>query len=230
MKTNKNYNIKDKTMKYLFTLSLVSLLFFFGCDPGSDPTSPISDSPNQQLKETSVFHSSDNGITRNPYLHREDYPPGSESIFIPLNLPPSVIPNLEVSKMIDGQFGGFLEIDFDYDEPGAENIIIYARLDIAPRSFEGSKQITMKLNNEKGIISFYPHMDFNQPANLDVMYDGINLDHINSVDFIFQKMDGTIESVTYESIDIDNAAVGYLYLNDAMLYHFSRYGFVNRQF
>ena len=114
-------------MKYLFTLSLVSLLFFFGCDQGTEITSPLSESPDQQLKLTSVFHSSDNGITRNPYLHREDYPPGSESIFIPLNLPPSEIPNLEVSKMIDGQFGGFLEIDFDYDEPGEENMLIYGK-------------------------------------------------------------------------------------------------------
>ena len=49
MKTNKNCNIKDKIMRFVYTLSLASLLFFFGCDQGSDLTSPVEEFSNQTV-------------------------------------------------------------------------------------------------------------------------------------------------------------------------------------
>jgi hypothetical protein len=101
-------------------------------------------------------------------------------------------------------------------------------LDILPKAFEGSEEISMILNNEIGTISFYPHMVFKRPVHLDVMYSGIDLSGINpnSVDFIFQNYDGTTEQVEFDSIEMDEST-GTIELDDAELTHFSRYGFVN---
>jgi hypothetical protein len=244
MKSDENHKIMDKKMKYLLTLSLFSILFFLGCDQETDITSPLSESLDLQQKVTSVLPVTDDTNTlsddpngRDPYLQREDYPPGADDIFIPINLPPSVIPNLEASEVIDGQSGGFIEIYFEYhgggdddddDDDGGSKIILYARLDILPKAFEGSEEISMILNNEIGTISFYPHMVFKRPVHLDVMYSGIDLSGINpnSVDFIFQNYDGTTEQVEFDSIEMDEST-GTIELDDAELTHFSRYGFVN---
>ncbi len=201
-------------MKHLLILSLLLGFFFsFGCDQGSDLTSFEYDSTAQDKVDT--------------------YPPGAESVFIPMNLPPSEIPNLTVSKVIDGQSGGYIETYFEYDDgPGPgdgprhnNDIILYARLDISPNAFNGSETIWMIIDNEIGSISFYPHIVFNTPVNLDLIYRGIDLEGIipNSVDFIFQNFDGSTEQLTYASIVVDPDE-GYLALDDAKLHHFSRYG------
>ena len=203
----------ENKMKYLLTLTLFSMLLFFGCDHNSGITSPVSiDIPKDDIIS---------------------YPPGADSIFIPMNLPPSEIPNLVASKVIDGQSGGYIEIYFEYDDcscPGEgprdnDDITLYARLDISPNAFNGSKEISMVLNNEIGTISFYPHIVFNTPANLDLIYSGIDLEGIipNSVDFKFQNIDGSTEQLTYASIVVDPDEQ-YLSLDDLMINHFSRYG------
>ena len=48
----------------------------------------------------------------------------------------------------------------------------------------------------------------------------------NSIDFIFQKYNGTIEYIDYDWINM-NAGTGTIEVDDAVLRHFSRYGFVN---
>ena len=158
----------------------------------------------------------------------ETYPPGADSIFIPLNLPPSEIPNLRVSKVIDGNDGGKIEFDYEYQTKDGNTITISAELEFEDGAFDGIEEIWMIFNNETATISFYPHLVFNEEVELEVEYTGIDLSGFNpnTVDFIFQNYDGTIENVEYDEIEID-VSNGTIELDDAELTHFSRYGFVN---
>jgi len=237
MKTNNNYNLKDKTMKYLLTLSLFSILLFFGCDRDSGIISPVS------LDNSPVYEGSNNlkyDLIESPEYDTAEYdtlaedrvrsyPPGADSIFIStINLPPSEIPNLRVSKVIDGQSGGEIEFDYEFVTSEGNTISIWAKLNIPNGAFDGVEEIWMIVNNEFGTISFYPHIVFNEPADFDATYTGIDLSGINpnSVDFIFQNYDGSPEQITYDEITT-MISEGKLELIKAKIPHFSRYGFVN---
>lgn len=195
-------------MKKSLTLVALVSLFFFGCDQDSDLTSPEYDLPTQDNIDL--------------------YPPGADSIFISINLPPSEIPNLVVSEVIDGNDGGEIEFDYEYQTSEDNTISISAELEIPKGAFDGVKEISMIFNNETATISFYPHIVFNDPVEFEIEYTGIDLSGLNpnSVDIIFQNYDGTIEYVEYDEI-IMNVSTGTIEVDDAELTHFSRYGFVN---
>jgi len=242
MKTNNNFTIKDKSMRIIYTLSLVSLLFFFGCDRDSGIISPVS------LDNSPVYDGSKSQIIDviespkfNPTEYDETsqdiadlypsgvYPSGSDSIFIStLNLPPSEMPNLVVSKVIDGNQGGNIAFDYEYQTTAGDIISIWANLFIVDESFVGIEEISMIIDNEIGTISFYPHIVFEIPAIFDAKYTGIDLSGINpnSGDFIFQNYDGSTEQINYQEI-IVKPVEGQLEVKKAKLNHFSRYGFVN---
>ena len=229
MKTNKNYKINDKTVRFIYALSLASLLFFVGCDQGSELTSPFAESPDQQLKVTSDFTLSGQRNTRNPYLDRkEEYPPGSDSLFFPMKLPGSEIPNLRVSELIDGKKGGKLEIDYEFETSKGNTIRIQADLDIPDNAFDGEEEISMIVNNEISTITFYPKIIFNETLEFNIKYTGIDLSGIDpdSIDFVFQNYDGSTEQINYYDLKI-NISDGKLELKKADINHFSRYGFVN---
>ena len=101
-------------MKKIITFSLVSILLFFGCDLDSGIISPVS------LDNSPVYKGGNKlkyDLIKSPEYDPAEYdtlaedrvrsyPPGADSIFIPINLPPSEIPNLRVSKVIEGSDGG----------------------------------------------------------------------------------------------------------------------------
>ena len=223
-------------MKYLLTLSLFSILLFFGCDQESGIISPVSldNSPvyeggnklKYDLIESPEYDTAEYDTLAEDRVR--SYPPGADSIFIPLNLPPSEIPNLRVSKVIDGQDGGEIVFNYEYQTKAGNTISIWAKLKIEAGAFNGVKEIWMIVNNETGAISFYPHIVFNAPVEFNVTYTGIDLSGINpnAVDYLFQNYDGSTEQIDYQQI-IVNIAEGKLELIKADLLHFSRYGFVN---
>ena len=213
-------------MKIFLSISLFTLLLFTGCDSEFDLTSPM----NGLTKLTSEEPLPEDIINDLQCIYpREDnnrlYPPGSDSIFIPVNIPSVMSPQLRVSNVIDGIIGGVLTINFEYYVTELNVIKINASLIFLPGSFDGSKEISMVMDNTIGTISFYPHMVFDIPAQLNLVYTGINLSEVNtnSIDFIFQNDDGLTEQVNYDAIKV-LPEVGYLELINASLEHFSRYG------
>jgi hypothetical protein len=213
-------------MKIFLSISLITILLFTGCDQESTLTSSLTNSSKLSLVPTIP----EDLINSDQYSYpREDddklYPPGADSIFVPVNIPTVMSPQLRVSKVIDGRIGGALIIDFQYYTSPKDTVTINASLIFPPGSFDGLIEILMVLDNKIGTISFYPHMVFNIPALLNLKYDGINLSdiNINSIDFVYQNDDGLIEQVNYKSIMV-LPEQGYLGLIDASLDHFSRYG------
>ena len=221
-------------MKTIITLSLFSILFFFGCDRSSEVTSPISDS-NYLNTTTLLFDGpSDNRMDtapkEDPVIDSTLYPPNADDIFIQLCIPPSETPNLVKTKVIDGFYGGKIEINHSFETSEGDTITIWARLNFPQRSFNGVEEISMIINNEIGTISFYPHMVFNIPAGFNVKYTGLDLSDIDPhlVDFMFQNYDGTTEQINYDEI-IVKVDVGVLRLVKGRLNHFSRYGWIRGQ-
>ena len=206
-------------MKYLIKLFLLLILIFFGCERGGDITSPENESNSVQ-----ILPDIPDSVEVIPW----PYPPNSDSIFIMVNLLPPEIPNLEESQIIDGEAGGRIDLNYEYQDSLNNTISIYASLEFPKDAFVGTKEITMTLNNDNGTVSFYPHMVFDNPVDYTIEYRGIDLSSIDphSVDFIFQNYGGPIEKIYYTELRVDVGS-GELDLNKAHLYHFSRYGFVN---
>ncbi|MEJ2194890.1 MAG: hypothetical protein P8X73_08545, partial [Ignavibacteriaceae bacterium] len=163
-------------------------------------------------------------------LEDEIYPPGADSIFILSSFFPPGIPNIEVSEVIDGKIGGRLETENEFIIDN-DTITIQATLDIPSNAFNSIEEIRMLINNNNLTISFFPHLIFNGFVEFDIKYAGIEVTGVypHSIDFIFQDSNGLIEQVDYRKIRVDNNQNS-IHLEKAELNHFSRYGFVNRQF
>ncbi len=108
-------NIMDKTMKNLLTLSLASLLFFFGCDQSSDLTSPIDDIKSENANWISL--------------------PPSEGMHIENSF--------TVSKRINGAQGGFLTMSESYSGGPFGTVTIDAELIFNQGAYPGNKTIRM---------------------------------------------------------------------------------------
>jgi len=219
-------------MKFFKHINLLLLLILFvSCNEDPGVLSTKSNNSEKFEKKLEIDNTPKSNFNSDGKVIRYDidrrfelYPPGADSIFIPLSSQDNVIPELSNSKVIDGNYGGLLEIY--YRHRNEKNfVIINAVLTIPPGAFSGTKRIWMVLNNEIGTIWFYPHLVFSIPVRFDIKYSGINLLSINgsTIDFIFQNNDGTIEQVNYKSIDV-SLDEGYLTLKGGMLNHFSRYG------
>ena len=225
-----NYNIKIKFKISLITFGLIAILHLIGCDQESGITTPLSDTSYKTLVPALPEDVINDERARYPNEEVDIYSPGADSIFIMSNILPPGIPDMMLSKFIDGINGGNLEIENNFIIEDY-TINIRARLIIPSGAFIGTIEISMEIDNTIGTISFYPHMIFNEPVELDLQYTGIDVSGIDprSMDFIFQYYNGSREQTSYKKIKVNRVAKE-IHLEKAQLNHFSRYGFVNKQF
>lgn len=219
-------------MKFYKHINLLLLLIVsVSCNEDPGVLSTKSNKVEQFEKKSEIdniikndFNSNGNAFKYNIDRGFQIYPLGADSIFLPIELPNNVIPELVMSKVIDGTIGGSLEIDFKLRDEKIR-IKIKASLTIPPGAFSGTRIIWMVINNEIGSIWFYPHLVFSIPVQFDIKYEGIDLSDINpgTIDFIYQNNDGSLESVDYELL-VMNVESGFLKVKNASLLHFSRYG------
>jgi hypothetical protein len=201
MKTNKNYKTKDKTKKFIYTLTLASLMFFFGCEQSSDPTSSESSLPTSQLNLISI-----------------PTPAGGLSVETLLT----------EYKEIEGDEGGRFTAYFSYEGGPFGEVTVYSKLYFFDDAFSGDKVISQTLDTEYAAMSFGPSMQFDARVKLDLRITGLDLTGVDpdDVDFVFVDDDGNIEHVEYDEIEV-NLSTGTIEVDDVELTHFSRYGFVN---
>ena len=200
MKTNKNYTIKDKTMKYLLTLSLASLLFFIGCDQGSDLTSPVDDIKSENANWISL--------------------PTIEGMHIERSF--------TVSKRINGNLGGSLSMYESYSGGPFGTVTIDAELVFEKGAYPGTKKISMTNDNDGCVATFGPSLQFNDIVTYTVTYTGIDLSNIdpNNVKFAYIASNGDLQYAQHEGITV-NVSTGTIQVINALIPHFSRYGFVH---
>jgi hypothetical protein len=201
MKTTKNYKTKDKTMRFIYTLTLASLLFFFGCDQGSDLTSPVD-----EIK-------SDN----------------ANWISLPAPAGMHIENTFTVTKKINGAKGGFLTMSESYPGGPFGNVTIEAELKFERGAYPGNKRICMSHDDFGLVATFKPTFyKFNDRVTYTVTYTGIDLSGIDpeNVRFAYLATNGDVEYTQHEGITVD-VSTGTIQVINAMIPHFSRYGFVN---
>ena len=188
-------------MRFIYTITLASLIFFFGCDQGTDITSPGE-------------------IDNHSY----------QFIKLPKRSGMSVENTFSVTKEIDGMKGGEIKLKGKYVAEDGHTVKIDVKLKVKSKSFQGKANITMTVDDEFAAASFTPAMVFNKPLELDMKFEGINLGNLDPTDgvyeFAFYDEDGTTDLVDYNAIHVKESK-GKIWVNKAKVYHFSRYGFVN---
>jgi len=193
-----NFLEMELNMKTLFSLLVVSLLFWVGCQESSRIVEPETDqtlTPNWIELPKNISHSS------------------------------SIEMEFSASKNIDGKRGGEIILDRHYIGPNGE-VKIIAKLKFDKGSFNGKQLITMTVDDVNGTVTYSPSMNFNKPAELYLKLEGLDLTGINpeDIDFVYFSPSGEIGSVVYKEIKVDIQS-GILELKEGKIPHFSRLGF-----
>lgn len=136
--------------------------------------------------------------------------------------------DLRRTKDINGANGGTFEESFEFQSVNG-TVSINSKLVFPAGAFTGFKNISQTFNTETASLEFGPAMQFNIPVQYTLTVTGLDLTGVNpdSLDFVYVAQDGSITGVDYDSIT-SNVATGTLTVNNALLEHFSRYGFVNK--
>jgi hypothetical protein len=132
------------------------------------------------------------------------------------------------SKLIDGEIGGEIIIIDNYVAVNTQVVHVQATLTVPPAAFTGNEYITMTIDDEFAAASFSPSMVFNIPVELDLKFEGIDLQQLNlnegDYDFVFIDDNGDIEIIQYDGLQKIESQ-GKIWVTNANLNHFSRYAF-----
>lgn len=143
---------------------------------------------------------------------------------------------LKVSKVItlDGDKGG--HVSYKYEFPDGSTVD--ADLTLEKRSYKGTKTFTITFDAANKTVHFDPHgSTFDIPAHLDLKYKkldfendvlttGIDWRNAKNGTFVYMPDDGSAyQEMEYKDV-IVNANSGILFVKNARLPHFSRFGFI----
>ncbi len=133
-----------------------------------------------------------------------------------------------VSKTINGEEGGTINLVRFYFSFRGKLVFVFAHLTIPQNAFEGTHTITLTTDDAYAAVNFDPHMQFNIPLNLTLSFTGLNLGALgmNSTNVGFDYFDdyGNAFPVENDGINV-NLISGNLTVINAKIHHFSRYGF-----
>jgi hypothetical protein len=199
MKTNNNYNIKDNTLKYLLTLVLASVLLFFGCNQDPEVTSP-DQTAQPSIEKQWITINNNSGLS-------------VEEIFT------------KTRKKASGSKGW----NITFDHMFSSGVRIMGDLDCPKNAYTGRLTFSFMLSDNEVVIDFNPSpFTFNIPVEYTIIYEGLDLTGVNpeDVDFYYVDPSGALVKAEYDRLEV-NIEAGRLFVLDAKLPHFSRYGFVN---
>ncbi len=139
---------------------------------------------------------------------------------------------LTISQTIDGKSGGSISFDSSFVNNEGDTIKICVKLTILPNSFIGLKEIQMIPKVEEGSIQFFPEMVFDKKLQLDLSYTGLDLANLgynqnSQIDFVYQADNGNVEFLSNNGCKVIwNQSK--IFVQNALLQHFSRYAFVRK--
>ncbi|MBT8378910.1 MAG: DUF3857 domain-containing protein [Ignavibacteria bacterium] len=186
-------------MKQLLTLLLFSSLVFFGCNQESEITSPVDTGPILNKKLIELLPSS--GLT---------------------------VETQTFDQNINGAVWTEFQRSYEYLTSSGGTINQIGDLDFFPGAFSGTKNITMTFNTGGAAMDFGPAMQFQAVVEYTYRITGLDLTGVNpnTLDFVYIDANGDMYPVDYSYVTM-NENTGMLMVKDAILPHFSRYGFVN---
>jgi hypothetical protein len=195
-------------MKYLTTI-IFALFILISCNDSSNITDPILNTTSQTLSKDGL----------NQY----------ELIPLPPKSPAWEDSIFTVSKVINGNVGGVIQMSRYYITASGSPCYIYIYLSIPKNAFTGTKNITMTLDDEFAAVHFYPEMVFAKELRLFQSFEGLQLENLptGTIDFVFIHDDGSIELIKKNGIQIV-VPQGIVRFQNAKLLHFSRYGWIRK--
>ena len=147
-------------------------------------------------------------------------------ISLPKNAEMTVENDYSASNLIDGSKGGEVKLNINYKTESSDYVKINAKIKVPKGAYEGEKNISMTINSTDGTATFYPNTEiFNLPLVFSLDIRGLDLNGVDpsSIDFVSLESDGSTQSVEYKKINV-KVDKGELEVNDALITHFSIYG------
>lgn len=133
-----------------------------------------------------------------------------------------------VSKLINGSDESLVEINTGYAGGPFGWVSITANARFQRNSFTGQKLVTMSVNDQFGEATFSPSGSFSKPVIYNLTIQGVDLSNVNpaNVKFVYMADDGNYYVCQCQQIYVEKQS-GKLQVINALLPHFSRYGFTN---
>jgi hypothetical protein len=184
-------------MKLITSAFLLTLLFISGCDQITEINAPQERVINKQL----------------------------------INLPQRVglgVETITYTQDINGANQSEFQRTYSYQNSSGGTVFQFGDLDFFPGAFTGTKTISMTFNTGGAAMEFGPAMQFQARVDYTYKITGLDLTGVNpaTLDFVYIDASGNMYTVDYDYVTMD-AATGMLKVVNAVLPHFSRYGFVN---
>ena len=147
-----------------------------------------------------------------------------------ITLPEPIGPSIEsqtYTQHVNGYYGGEFQKSDTYQTSSGE-IFQFADMDFEPGAFSGTKTISMTFNTGGAAMEFGPSMVFANDVEYTYIISGLDLTGVNpnTLEFVYIDASGNMYTVAYDYVTMD-LATGMLKVKNAVLPHFSRYGFVN---
>jgi len=139
---------------------------------------------------------------------------GSALIALPVS---SLDKSIEASEEINGVVGGTIKFEGTLN---SGQIAVEGTLVIPAGAFTGTKNISIKSDNTTASFQFGPSGTFDAPLSFSAKISGLNL-NVNNVNFVYAADNGSLIPTANEGVGYND---GTLYINNAQLGHFSRYG------
>jgi hypothetical protein len=134
-----------------------------------------------------------------------------------------------MSKAIDGSAGGRMIMEKYYIANDGDSVSIEVDLRIPAGAFQGTKNITLIVDNNYATVHFYPEMIFDDTLRLFQRFKGLHLENYvtGTFDFVFIRDNGTTELIKNNGLQVV-VPQGIVRVQNAKLYHFSRYGWIRK--
>jgi len=187
-------------MKHLISFLFVTLLLILGCEQVTEVNDPVKTPQERVLNKQLITLPTSNGLTVE-----------SQSYYMDIN----------------GYYGGEFQKWYSY-QTNSGTVSQFADLDFLPGAFSGTKTISMTFNTGGAAMELGPSMVFQAEVEYTYKIYGLDLTGVNpnTLDFVYIDANGDMYSVEYDYVTMD-ASSGMLKVVNAILPHFSRYGFVN---
>jgi hypothetical protein len=201
-------HLKGRSMKTILTVLMIAIIFLFGCDASSDLA--VNSSENNFSKSSTCL---------TPY----------QQIPLPTKSSLWVDSIFTMSQAIDGSVGGRMIMEKYYIADDGDSIIMKADLRIPGGAFQGTKIISMTVDDEFAVIHYYPEMVFAKKLSLFQSFEGLHLENYptGTIDFVFIRDDGSIELIKKGGMQIV-VPQGIVRVQNAKLLHFSKYGWIRK--
>jgi hypothetical protein len=210
MKNNKLIYNKRFIMKKFTIAVITALLMLTACNQNELVVAPDQD--------VQLVSSEQNWLKR-PVLDKQ----------------PVLLKSETQSKLIDVSTGGFVEVTFLYFDFTQQIWLKFAggTIDFPANAWDVNtygteKLISMTVDDETVTAEFSPQMTFIEPPLLNLTFFGLDVPQevLDAYKFVYLAPDGTYEDIANDRLDIISE-FGYVKIVNAVIPHFSRFGFLN---